>query len=242
MKQGAKVSADIPEGATNVSEVGASVYFSCKIEAAPLGGTGISAKMPTYIPSDTPTAMKSSGYVRQNPWEKLADKFDSVKNSNKLHMPWGHTIDHVELFSRDPLAPFDSSLQGGSYRKVFYDFALDSVVLIPNGKSGLLVRIKSPVKAGKIETLCVACSDRTCGHRNKISSCDLCRQSVQEVFNPSDKEQIIGHLSKGHIIEPFYTLYRDVEIVGDADYNGVDWKTLASINAVGSRTKFWALK
>ena len=198
--------------------------------------------MVTYIPSDLPTETKSIGYVRQNTWEKMFDRFDSVKTSKKLHMPWGHTIDHVERFTTNPLAAFDSALQGGNYRKIFYDFPLNSTVLVPNGKTGLLVRIKSAVKAGNIATLCIAYSRRACGHHNVISTCDPCRESVKEVFNPSNLGKISEHITMGHNIESFYSLYRDVEIIGDADYNGVDWMSLAGVNSIGSRTKYWTLK
>jgi hypothetical protein len=47
---------------------------------------------------------------------------------------------------------------------------------------------------------------------------------------------------KGNLIEPFWSLYREVEIVGEADYNGVDGRSMAGIDSAGKWTHFWKLR
>jgi hypothetical protein len=53
---------------------------------------------------------------------------------------------------------------------------------------------------------------------------------------------LLSHLLAGRTVEPFYTLYFDVEIVGDVDYNGVDGKSIAGMSSTGKWVRNWILR
>ena len=52
----------------------------------------------------------------------------------------------------------------------------------------------------------------------------------------------LENLKDGYIIEPFYSLYLDVEILGDADYNGKDGRKMAGMESVGNMEQYWSRK
>jgi hypothetical protein len=68
-----------------------------------------------------------------------------------------------------------------------------------------------------------------------------CHDSVVEVFDSADVASLQRHLRVGHRFEPFYTLFFDVEILGDVDYNGVDGRSIAGMSSVSRRTLYWKL-
>jgi hypothetical protein len=196
-------------------------------------------RMPTYVPSDTPTETKTVGYMRQNCNRKNNDPCGSVLRGKTAHIPWVHTKHDIEEYEQDP-----TFLQRTKYANIGAEFPVGSLVLIPDGKRGLIVRLSSEVKSGVMGSLCSAVSPRSCGHplvRGKHRCVD-CGQSVQEVFDPSDSQKLAAHLMKGHLIEPFWSLYRDVEIVGEANYDGVDGRSMAGIDSAGKWTHFWKLR
>jgi len=198
-----------------------------------------SPAMQTYIPSDTPTETKTVGYMRQNCNRKNKDPCGSVLRGKTAHIPWVHTKHDIEEYEQDP-----TFLQRTKYANIGAEFPVGSLVLIPDGKGGLIVRLTSDVKSGVMDSLCSAVSPRSCGHplvRGKHRCVD-CGQSVQEVFDPSDSQKVTAHLMKGHLIEPFWSIYREVEIVGEADYNGVDGRSMAGIDSAGKWTHFWKLR
>jgi hypothetical protein len=199
--------------------------------------------MPTYIPSNSASDIKSSAYVRQNPWKKISGSIlENVKISKKLHMPWGHTRDYVEHMKTKPETTYYS--EGNNFREIFHKLPVGAIVLVPDGKGGVLLEIVSETIAGIDTTFCVACTHRKCGHDNITPGykCEDCSSSVQEVFNSSNIEKLLEHLKNGHNIEPFWTPYRHVKIVGDVDYNGVDGRSMAGMDSAGMWEKFWKLK
>ena len=94
-----------------------------------------------------------------------------------------------------------------------------------------------------MSSLCTAVTPRNCGHSVVRGGhrCSECHDSVQENFNPSDAQKISSHLMNGHLIEPFWSLYRDVEIIGEADYNGIDGRSMAGPDSAGKWTRYWRL-
>ena len=198
--------------------------------------------MSKYFPSETQTHIKTVAYIRQNPWGVNSDKFDSVLKSNRLHAPWAHTkdqIDHIQIDGGELIG----KNKGTRYINCFKSLTLTDVVLVPDGKRGLLVRINSPMKYDSFETLCIAHTARECGHFNNKGriECPTCHSSVVEVFNPSNTEKVVMHLKKGHSIETFYSPYYEVEIVGEADYNGTSGNSIAGPDAAGKWTRYWKL-
>ena len=116
------------------------------------------------------------------------------------------------------------------------ELPIGSKVLVPNGIKGLIVQFTSGTKAGVIDSLLIACSTRSCGHSNLCGghSCDSCDASVRGIFNVSDNEQLVKYVKDGCNFEPFWSLYRDVEIVAYADYNGIPWTSFAGPSTSGA--------
>jgi hypothetical protein len=192
-------------------------------------------KMLTYNSSNTETAMKTDAYIRQNPWGKVDNVFDSLLQSKRLHAPWAHTKAAVDQMALD--GNLIGHGTGTQYINVFKNLAIGSLVLVPNGAYGRIVRVKSAIKSGIIETLCIACHPRTCDH-NHITACDVCRNSIVEVFDPSNAKKLVAHLKAGNLIEPFYSAYRDIEYVANADF-GVDARSIAGPNSAGAWVRYW---
>jgi hypothetical protein len=198
--------------------------------------------MPIYVPSDIPTELSSEVYIRQNPWKKIDNVINCVRRSNKIHIPFAHNKEAAEAFKNNPASvltavPEDHRAQVD----LCTNLPIGTIVVVPNGSKGLLVRIQSAIKAGVQDTLCVAHSPRSCGHTHIRSGsfCTQCHDSVVEVFDSADVASLQRHLRVGHSFEPFYTLFFDVEILGEADYNGVDGRTIAGMSSVGRRTLYW---
>lgn len=195
--------------------------------------------MPTYVPSDVITLILTIAYIRQNCYKKNDEPLDSVLRGNTIHVPWAHTKEDIIEYEQDP----EAFLSRKKYAKTCVDLPTGSIVLIPNGKKGLIVRLTSGVKTGVMNSLCTAVSHRDCGHPLVRGGhrCHECNESIQEVFNPSDVQKISAHLKNGHVIEPFWSLYRDVEVIGDADYSGIDGRSVAGPDSAGNWRRYWSL-
>jgi len=121
--------------------------------------------------------------------------------------------------------------------------AMGTLVLIPDGNKGLLVRITSPVRAGIMDEFCVATRPRDCGHSylHHGKECEACHNSVKAIFETARPDKLVSHLREGGLVEPFYALWFSVEIVGDVDYNGVDGNSIAGRQSVGTWVRNWVL-
>jgi hypothetical protein len=196
--------------------------------------------MHRHIPSDTPTDIQTTAYIRQNCNKKNDDVIGPVRISKKLHVPYAHTKQDIIDYSNNH-NDYVNTNPGRRYIKIASELPNGSIILIPDGKKGLIVRMTSIVKSGIIESLCVASSPRTCGHpviRDR-HHCVTCADSIEEIFNPSDLQKISAHLKSGHLIEPFWSLYRDVEVIGEADYNGIDGRSFAGPDSAGKWSRYW---
>jgi hypothetical protein len=192
--------------------------------------------MPIYVPSDIITLILTIAYIRQNCWKKIDDVFESIIKSKRIHIPWTHTKSTIDALEAGEDIP-----RGNRYATICKDIETGSLVLIPDGKKGLIVRITSGIKSGVFDTICMACTPRSCGHPN-ITECDMCRSSIVEAFNPSNSQKLLAHLKNGCLIEPFWSPYRDVEIIGEADYNGIDGRSMAGLDSAGKWQRYWRLK
>jgi len=189
--------------------------------------------MLVFIPSSDPTILKSVGCIYQNAWNKTTSILDIIRKTNKIFIPYIHTNEDITNYEKNP-----EDIH--KYSKIAIDFPINSMILIPNGKKGLLVRITSPVYSGNIDYLCISCSPRKCGH-TFVSHCEICKDSIKEVFDSSNMNKIHNNLKNNNIIEPFYALYRHVEIIGDVDFNGIHPLKLISTAFVSIQIQFWAI-
>jgi hypothetical protein len=198
-----------------------------------------------YIPSETPTDITSTAYVRQNPWEKIYDVIDCDRISGCLQIPFTHFKETVDAFEKDRTT-FLTTIPEKHRSQVSscMSFPLDKIIIIPNGKKGLLVRIKSEVKAGVLNTLYIACSVRNCSHRQLRHGtfCESCHNSVVYIGDSTNIPTFQSKLSEGLLIEPFYTLFYEVDIIGEADYTSVDGRTIGGMRSVGERTRYWKVR
>ena len=200
--------------------------------------------MRRYVPSDTPTDIKTSAYIRQNCFKKNRDLFSPVRKSKTIHCPWAHTKNDLDEYTENPNKFLTKKSKGSSYVQVFASLQIGSPVLIPNGNNGLIVQITSDIKKDIMPSLLIAVKARTCGHTfvSGKHRCDECDESIQEVFDSSDAQKLSTYQRNGCLIEPFWSLYRDIEVIGEADYNGVDGRSMAGQNSAGKRAHYWKLQ
>ena len=191
----------------------------------------------TYEESD----LTSTLYVRQNPWKKCENVFEGVLNSNSIHIPHVHSRSACIAYDKNPEQFYESITK---YAKLVMNAPDWTIALIPNGGAGLLVRICSDVQIGPLSSLAVASQMgiRTCGHQfleSICGSCAECDNSIIEVINSKNISAIHRYLSAGHHIEPFYTLYRKVQILGMAAYHDQDGRRIAGMASAGTHNLFW---
>ena len=203
------------------------------------------AAPPTYVPSETPTEITSIAFVRQNPWTEIYDVLDCVRKSCCLQIPFTHVKETVDAFESDRTT-FLTTVPEKHRWKVSscMRFALGSIVIVPNGNRGILVRIRSEVKAGILDSLYIACSARGCSHKRLSHGtfCESCHESVWYIGDSADIPTFKSKLRKGLLIEPFYTLFYNVEIIGDADYSSIDGRSVVGPCSVGERTRYWKVR
>jgi hypothetical protein len=62
-------------------------------------------------------------------------------------------------------------------------------------------------------------SPRSCSHVLTHPSCSVCKNSVIAVYHVPNvsKEQLLHHWMSGHSVEPFYSIYRTVEVLETVD-------------------------
>ncbi len=182
-----------------------------------------------YVPTteEQEADLTSIAYVRQNAWKKEVSQ-RSPAIVGLLSLPYAHTKRDVEEYRR-------TSTIRESQAKLVADLPTGSLVFIPDGRDGSLVRLVSEVKTG-ILPLKLVRRERTCGHSytEASSTCEACGNSVVCVGDMEDP------LGQGYILEPFYSLYRECDIVGRIKIPPTwDLRTLASQNVAGKKTLFW---
>ncbi len=198
-----------------------------------------SYKMATYILTHSNDCdLQSVAYVRQNSHTKMKDILGSVQKSNKIHIPYAHTKGDIELFTEE------HDIRDERYAKKVVELPIGSVVLVPDGKKGLLVRITSETKTGVLDHLCVASSVKTCEHQGKPirSGCTDCSNAVRSVFCTDDTATLQKCLREGCTIEPFWSLYRDCEVLGVGEYPDTDGRSVAGPDSFGNWHHKWILR
>lgn len=192
--------------------------------------------MNRYIPSETPADIQSVAYVRQNPWKKCPNRAFLLPN-NKLHIPWAHDYEKVQHYRV-------TGELTERWAKFVAELPIDSIVYVPNENWGNLVRIKSETKTGVLRNMYIVRNSKTCQHTYIDGTCETCRASIVEVTNGSP----LPYIEKGHIIEPFWSVYRDIEIVGSVPYGTVAENVtvrksdLARVDSAGRKLQHWRLQ
>jgi hypothetical protein len=183
-----------------------------------------------YEPTNNTTDVESVAYIRQFAWKKFPDGTKVAAYTGRVHIPWAHDYNAVRLYQ-------ESATVESKYSRIIVNLSPGDVVYIPGDKEGALVRISSEVKAGPIEGGSVVRTVKNCAHQYIDGKCAECRNSILEVT----PHQIHPYLAEGHIVEPFWALYREVEFVGWVKYtNTVKKGPLARIDSAGLRRQGWS--
>jgi len=189
-----------------------------------------------YEPSNVETNMKSMAYIRQNPWGKCPRGVDLAIAHEKIHIPWAHYHNIRTQYHQNGELDIESA-GGKRIANVAINMPINSVVYIPgiDGSDGALVRLTSNVKDGFLSAPYIFRTARTCGHEYTNNHCEICRNAIIRVDN-----QINNSLQLGHIIEPFSTLYRDVELIGRVKIpSNFDKMTGARRDSAGKEEQYW---
>ncbi len=183
-----------------------------------------------YHPTDIQHAdITSTAYVRQNPWRAQTKKWECLQ-TGILSIPHAHDKMAVDRFREDGTVPEGQARQ-------MAEFPLGTVVYVPDGRGGVLVRIVSEVKAGILPALCIVREARECDHTftSATQACGACSNSVISVSDSPLREA----LDQGYLIEPFYSLYRECEPVAYCKIPTQDLRHFAGSNSVGKTTTHW---
>jgi hypothetical protein len=183
--------------------------------------------LPVFHPSTDSTDVQSVGYVRQNAWKKTEKFLEIIEHTKVVHAPHGHQREDMTRFRAD------GSITD-KYARAFHEFETGAVVLIPNGDHGLLVRLETPTAAGSAPGWIVAIDSATDSTKERFE-----REQILAIFGNSNTTAIRDHLRSDHTLIPMFGLYRQVSIVGRADYNGTDGRALAGMDSVGPRKQYW---
>ncbi len=184
--------------------------------------------LPLFRPSTEPTAYQTVGYVRQNAWKKTKNFLELVYQTKKLHAPHGHQKEDVTLWNTEQRV-------NSQYAKTLHGFDVGDLVLVPNGDHGILVQIKAMTKAGVIPGAILVLNATA-----NLTAESHGRDDVVAVISCYDGDDIKNYLAEGKKVSGFYSVYREIEVVGRADYNGVDGRALAGMDSAGLRKQYWA--
>jgi len=140
--------------------------------------------------------------IRQNPWGKNNYDFDIIKKLNIIHCPWGHDIDEVNNFTKNK-----NKYKTKYAQKFVHKIQIGDIILVPqqNTYNLLLCKILSDNKTKQFNEIKVIYENN-----NIINICsdkyfiDLISKNNKYIFNKK--------------IEPFTTIYRDIEIIKEINY------------------------
>jgi hypothetical protein len=157
------------------------------------------------------------GFVRQNAWGKTPHSLQTVRETGVLHCPWGHTQADVNEYLADP-ANFSKK-----YAHMFVEFDVGSKILVAEAgcPEVLLVEITSPTQTGRIPHYAIVRSERPCNHsltqpgRSCNNGCPDCEDSVRQVVRTH--LPMTEFLKEGLLVEPFYSIWRSVRVLGSID-------------------------
>ena len=161
--------------------------------------------------------MSIHGFVRQNAWGKTPHSLQTVKETGVLHCPWGHTQQDVNEYLASP-ADFSKK-----YAHMFVEFDVGSKLLVAEAgcPEVLLVELAGPTQTGRIPHYAIVRTERPCNHsltqpgRSCHNGCPHCEDSVQQVVRTN--MPLADCLREGCIIEPFYSIWRSVKVLGSID-------------------------
>jgi hypothetical protein len=180
--------------------------------------------------TQTNAEVSANAYVRQNPWK--TDKYPLGKilqYAKAIHIPFAHTQRDVEFYQASP-SIFKKFIMNAK-AELMMDVPTGSRVVVLGKQEAYLVKLTSDVKAGMMPHVYLRRDLRNGGVRYydgeenrewiaSIQSFYVCHPDLSGQF-----KQPYGPMT---ILDPFFTLYRDVEVI--ADIHCDDWRVLNSGN------------
>ena len=164
--------------------------------------------------------------VRLNAWGKVPNSIDILKTTKKIHTPWAHTKYQVDIYLNNK---DDFLNKCHHFAKNVLAFKKNDKVIVEGQQQGLVVEITSDIQCGIMDELLIVRKDRTCNHTYTVQNhqfgdfkgCDLCHKSIVSVILSNNVKEIQNALKNGYVLEPFYSPYFNVSIIGEVDYNSM---------------------
>ena len=192
-------------------------------------------------------ALQISFLVRQNCWQHCDDPINIVKTIMKIHLPWAHTKIQTDLFMRNRERFLEIAKHFA--RNAVNTIKKDTIGIMEGYGRGLIIKITSDVKCGVnglMKDVCIVRKSRSCNHEftypghdmGGIKACKECVESIVSVILVNDTKEIHNAISKGYIIEPFYSPYYEIEVLGEVDYH-VHKKTIVPITSFCSAIRYF---
>jgi hypothetical protein len=172
--------------------------------------------LPCYAPIVNPADadIVTHHYVRQNPWSTGTYTLDHVLQSQKLHIPFAHSADYVAQFAANPLKvalPRESNL--------LMSLPVGTSLVCAGKKQAILVRLNGQTTAGHCSPLYIT-------------------SEPKRFLTPYNQAEICVAMDQGLTLTPFYSLYRDIEVIGQI-VNVPDWRCIAQMGSSGHCTTYF---
>ena len=184
-----------------------------------------------YLTEDASQAVYTAvGFVRQNPWKTNTYSVYFGLYSKKMHIPFAYGPD-MTIQTAPPKSQFSIAL------------AVGDIVVCVYSDYYLVVRVMSEVKRGIIEPICIGL-DAQEHYQNPVEYASGIKEFIlKRTYSYPDSDAlddvlvdgVKDALERNRIIEPFYGLYRDIEIIGRIDGGFDHHLKIASTASSGKR-------
>ena len=184
-------------------------------------------EIPYMIPTEdaSQATYTSVAFVRQNPWKTNTYTPFITIHSKKLHLPFAHGYSITNENAPDK-AKLGMELQVGD------------IVVCAYSECALLVRITSEVKRGQIDPIYMILNPEEHYKTPAEYGSGIVGFTLKAPYEGGDKDSLIDGISyaldNDYILEPFFGLYRDIEVIGEIT-EVRDWRKIVGMSSSGKR-------
>ena len=187
--------------------------------------------VPYAIPTtDVSGAITAIGWVRQNPWKTNTYNPNITLHAKKLHIPYAY----------GPTITRENAPDKSQYA---LSLNIGDIIVCAYASCALLVRITSEVKRGVLEPVLMALNLEE-HYQNPTEYGAGIRGFFLKMPYATHGTEVDGvamALDNNAIIEPFFGLYRDIEVIGEV-VDVEDWRRIVGMAASGKRTNHFRLR
>ena len=164
------------------------------------------------------------GWVRQNPWKTNTFNPNITLHAKKLHIP----------FAYGPAITQENAPEQSQYA---LSLKIGDIVICAYASCALLVRITSEVKRGVMEPILMALNPVEHYQNPTEYGAGIGGFFLKTPYQTHGMEVdgVADALENNYIIEPFFGLYRDIEILGEI-VDVEDWRKIVGMASSGKRT------